>query len=435
MFNFFKKKTIPVETEETNIVPIEGETVEEAALDIVKPTFIEKISPSQISEYFYNGQLVEIKNTVAAGLSKVIEHLPEMSARKGMDELYRLDMHGIKGVLMSHRSGNTTTIIDETTKKIKATATISQVGTTAPQVLANIMNVASVATGMYYMSAITNQLQHTERILGGVKQFLEDEKKAEIKAIFGELRKIYSDYQFCLTDDGFNNDLLANNRKMLSDIEQKLDKNIEFYLLQLNHNYDKFKEKDKTKVVNETMVDFCDHIILLKQLYDLYCVKTVLEINYADKGVTSNDAFIESRKSLLLSYHSRINDELEKMADVKEYFANERFSLLEYLKTFEFDEAYKDALMSTKDKFFLGVFQAPVIAIQNAQKNYKENRKTDAENKTAEVENNIGGFNIEPPTQYTEMIDNLVMLSNGCPDLILSNDKVYMLIDGGTKNE
>ena len=95
MFNFFKKKTLPIEAEETNIVPIEGENVEEAALDIVKPTFIEKISPSQISEYFYNGQLVEIKNTVAAGLSKVIEHLPEMSARKGMDELYRLDMHGI----------------------------------------------------------------------------------------------------------------------------------------------------------------------------------------------------------------------------------------------------------------------------------------------------------------------------------------------------
>ena len=112
MFNFFKKKPLPVETEETNIVPIESETVEEAVLDVVEPSFIEKISPSQISEYFYNGQLVEIKNTVAAGLSKVIEHLPEMSARKGMGELYRLDMHGIKGVLMSHRAGNTTTIVD-----------------------------------------------------------------------------------------------------------------------------------------------------------------------------------------------------------------------------------------------------------------------------------------------------------------------------------
>ena len=115
------------------------------------------------------------------------------------------------------------------------------------------------------------------------------------------------------------------------------------------------------------------------------------------------------------------------MADVKEYFANERFSLLEYFKTFEFDEAYKDALTSTKDKFFLGLFQAPVIAIQNAQKNYKENRKADAENRTTEVENNIGGFNIEPPTQYTEMIDNLVMLSDGCPDLIVDGEKVYML--------
>ena len=46
---------------------------------------------------------------------------------------------------------------------------------------------------------------------------------------------------------------------------------------------------------------------------------------------------------------------------------------------------------------------------------------------TAEVENNIGGFSIEPPTQYTEMIDNLVMLSDGCPDLIIDGEKVYML--------
>ncbi|MDO4757210.1 MAG: hypothetical protein Q4A54_12740, partial [Parabacteroides sp.] len=202
MFDFLKKKQSPISNEESNI------EIVDTAIAKSETSLVEKITPAQLAEYMNNGQLIEIKNTVAAGLSKVVEHLPEMTARKGMDNLYRLDMNGVKGVLMSHGSGNTTTIIDETTKKIKDTATIHQVGTTPAQVLSNVMNVASVATGMYYMSEITNQLQHTERLLGGVKQFLEDEKKAEITAIYGELNKIYNDYQFCITDNGYNEPLL-----------------------------------------------------------------------------------------------------------------------------------------------------------------------------------------------------------------------------------
>ena len=312
MFNLFKKKQTSY-AEQSTIESIETGDVQETAICEVESKVIKKITPTELAEYMSSGQLVEIKNTVAAGLGQVVEHLPEMAARKGMDNLYRLDMNGVKGILMPHGSGNTTTIVDETTKKIKASATIHQVGTTPAQVLANIVNVASVATGMYYMSEITSQLQHTERLLGGVKQFLEDEKKAEITAIFGELNKIYNDYQFCITDGGYNESLLMSNRNMLTSIEQKLDADIEFYLLQLNHDYDKFDDKDKTKAVEETMQDFCVHTILLKQLFDLFCVKTVLEINYADKGVSSNEAFIESRKSLLMSKYEKINEELAKM--------------------------------------------------------------------------------------------------------------------------
>lgn len=129
MFDFLKKKQLlpNVEQPSTELVAAEPQ---ETAICEVETKMIAKITPAELMEYMNNGQLVEIKNTVAAGLSKVIEHLPEMAARKGVDNLYRLDMNGVKGVLMSHGFGNTTTIIDESTKKIKATATISQVGTT-----------------------------------------------------------------------------------------------------------------------------------------------------------------------------------------------------------------------------------------------------------------------------------------------------------------
>ena len=423
MFDFLKKKQSPVSNEEPKL------EIVDTAIAKVETSLVEKITPAQLAEYMNNGQLIEIKNTVAAGLSKVVEHLPEMTARKGMDNLYRLDMNGVKGMLMTHGSGNTTTIIDETTKKIKDTATIHQVGTTPAQVLSNVMNVASVATGMYYMSEITNQLEHTERLLGGVKQFLEDEKKAEITAIYGELNKIYNDYQFCITDTGYNEPLLMANRNMLASIEQKLDADIEFYILQLSHDYEKFNEKDKTKVVEETMQDFCVHTVLLKQLFDLFGVKTVLEINYSDKSISSNDAFIESRKNLLLSKYNKINDELSKMSEVNEYLSNERYGFIDFFKAMQLDDAFKDAFKDISAWKLPMKYQLPAKVVENAIKNYKDKRKTNAETKSLEIENNIGGFSIEPPTKYTEMIDNLVMLNSSCPDLILTDGKVYMLKD------
>jgi len=426
MFNFLKKKQLPSDMEQpsTDLVAAESQ---ETAICEVETKMIAKITPAELMEYMNNGQLVEIKNTVAAGLCKVIEHLPEMSARKGMGGLYKLDMKGINGTLMALKSGgNTTDIVDEA-GKIIGKGSISAVGTTAPQVLANVMNVASVATGMYYMSEITNQLQHTERLLGGVKQFLEDEKKAEITAIFGELNKIYNDYQFCITEDGYNESLLMANRTMLTSIEQKLDADIEFYLLQLNHDYDKFDDKDKTKVVEETMQDFCVHTILLKQLFDLFCVKTVLEINYADKGVSSNEAFIENRKNLLMSKYEKINEELAKMSEVKAYLSNERYGFIDSLKAMQLDDAFKDAVKDISAWKWPIRYQLPAKVVVNAIKNFKDKRKSNAETKSTEIENNVGGFAIEPPTKYADMIDNLGMLGTSCPNLIVSDDKVYML--------
>lgn len=119
MFDFLKKKQLPSDTKQPSTELVVAEPQETAICEI-ETKMIAKITLAELMEYMNNGQLVEIKNTVAAGLSKVVEHLPEMAARKGMDNLYRLDMNGVKGVLMSHGSGNTTTIIDETTKKIKA---------------------------------------------------------------------------------------------------------------------------------------------------------------------------------------------------------------------------------------------------------------------------------------------------------------------------
>lgn len=428
MFDFLKKKQISFEGEQPSNDLVAAE-IQEAAICEGETKIVAKITSAEMMEYMNSGQLVEIKNTVAAGLSKVVEHLPEMTARKGMDNLYKLDMNGVKGVLMSHSSGNTTAIIDESTKKIKGTATISQVGSTPAQVIANVMNVASVATGMYYMSEISNQLQQTERLLGGVKQFLEDEKKAEITAIFGELNKIYNDYQFCVIEGSYNNSLLTANRTMLTNIEQKLDADIEFYLLQLNHDYDKFDEKDKTKVVAETIQDFCMHTILLKQLFDLFCVKTVLEINYADKGISSNDAFIESRKNLLMSKYEKINEELAKLSDVKAYLLNERYGFIDSLKAMQLDDAFKDAIKDISAWKGPVKYQLPAKVVVNAINNFKDKQKRNAETKSTEIENNVGGFSVEPPIKYIDMIDNLRMLGTKCPDLIVDNGKVYLLTE------
>ena len=72
-------------------------------------------------------------------------------------------------------------------------------------------------------------------------------------------------------------------------------------------------------------------------------------------------------------------------------------------------------------------YQLPAKVVVNAINNLKDKRKSNAETKSTEIETNVGGFSIEPPTQYADMIDNIGMLSSSCPDLIVDNGKVYML--------
>ena len=95
----------------------------------------------------------------------------------------------------------------------------------------------------------------------------------------------------------------------------------------------------------------------------------------------------------------------------------------------QLDDAFKDAFKDISAWKLPMKYQLPAKVVENAIKNYKDKRKTNAETKSLEIENNIGGFSIEPPTKYTEMIDNLVMLNSSCPDLILTDGKVYMLKD------
>ena len=175
------------------------------------------------------------------------------------------------------------------------------------------------------------------------------------------------------------------------------------------------------------MQDFCVHTILLKQLFELFCVKTVLEINYADKGVSSNEAFIESRKSLLMSKYEKINDELAKMSEVKVYLSNERYGLLDSFKAMQLDEAFKAAIKDISVLKGPIKYQLPAKVMAKAINNFKDNRKNNAKTKSTEIENNVGGFSIESPTKYADMIDNIGVLSSSCPDLIVDNGKVYML--------
>ncbi len=382
-------------------------------------SLVTTIEYSELKTYRQNGQLIDLNNAVATGLCKIVEKLPDVVARKGMSGLYKLDMKGINGTLMTLKSGGNTTDIVGESGKIIGKSSITAVGTTAPQLLANVMNVASVATGMYYMNAITNKLEQAERLLNGVRQFLEDEKKSEMLAIYGELKKIYEDYQFCISDEEYNGNLLCTNRAMLSSIEQKLDSNIEFYLLQLQHNHTKFKERDKSKVIGETINNLCEYINVLKQLYNLYCIKTVLEINYADKSNIMNEAYVESRKKLLLSKHETINEELKKQAEIRTYFLNEKFTLIDNIKKMNILKALKDSEES--------IWHKGIETIKRAKNNRKTQIIIDANVKFDEVENVIDGFAIEEPLNYTEMIDNIVMVARDIPDLILDNGKVYLL--------
>ena len=67
MFDFLKKKQSPISNEESNI------EIVDTAIAKSETSLVEKITPAQLAEYMNNGQLIEIKNTVAAGLSKVVD--------------------------------------------------------------------------------------------------------------------------------------------------------------------------------------------------------------------------------------------------------------------------------------------------------------------------------------------------------------------------
>lgn len=391
-------------------------------------SFITILEQSEFDLYEKKECLIELKNASVAGLSKLIEEIPDIAARKGTSGLYKLDMKGLKGSLMQLKSGGNTTSVVNAQGTITGTAAISQVGTTASQVVANIMNVASFATGMYYMGVITNCLENTERLVNGVMQFLNNDKKAEMLSIYSGLKRCYEDFQYCMIDTELDENLINSNRMQLSNIDKPLEKIIDFYLLQLQCNNDSFKNRDKAKVVNEVVADFCNNVGMLKQLYDLYCIKIILEINYnyVDSARKINDAYIESRKKLVLDKFEFINETLQKQTEIKTYLKNEKLPLFEIIKKSQL----LDAMVKTYGgdfKYIFSMEKSIIGVIKNAIENYKTQKTIDSTEEFYKIEDLVGGFEIEEPKKYVEMIDNFTMLSASTPDLILNDGKVYIL--------
>ena len=95
------------------------------------------------------------------------------------------------------------------------------------------------------------------------------------------------------------------------------------------------------------------------------------------------------------------------MSEVEEYLSNERYSLIDSFKAMQLDDAFKDAVKDVSTWKSPIKYQLSAKVIENAIKNYKDKRKNNAEMKSAEINDNIGGFNIDAPSKYTEMIDKL----------------------------
>lgn len=348
-----------------------------------------------------------LDNIAVNAVWQSIQKAPHILANKCAATTYKVVMpEGLsgKGRLMEYTNGGKSTIvlgdkgIAGHAKLVNATSSVSQIAS-------NVFSVASLVTGTYYMQTISNQLENTNRLLGGVKRWLKNDKKALINANMKILESIYGDCQSGAT---------ANVTGRVQQIADQILQNLEFYIGELKDKLEEMdKKRDKSAVVKENILELTDYIKTIKQLYDMLGISYLIEIFYGEEYNV-----IESRKRRLKQYKEEIEDKMLNIEpSIYQYKKNEK-SIKEQIANMDVVGALKGTISDPLK--FKGIITLPARLAENSRHNSRDKIKDTLK----DVENNIGGYFFEPEQDYIKMLESV----QKPVELVVSADKIYRIV-------
>lgn len=127
----------------------------------------------------------------------------------------------------------------ETNTRIKGLARWKKTSST-PQYALGVFNTLSIATGQYFMSQINEKMKEVSEDVADIKQFLNDEKLAELQTINRKLKNMYEQ------EDPFDADETIENLKKYETTAESV---FHLYINQINQTLNKMQRStDQTEM-------------------------------------------------------------------------------------------------------------------------------------------------------------------------------------------
>ena len=181
----------------------------------------------------------------------------------------------------------------ETNTRIKGLARWKKTSST-PQYALGVFNTLSIATGQYFMSQINEKMKEVSEDVADIKQFLNDEKLAELQTINRKLKNMYEQ------EDPFDADETSENLKKYETTAESV---FHLYINQINQTLNKMQRStDQTEMQKKRSV-LIKQLAMCQYALNLYSssiyMHTMLDgfrsVEDCDKNITQlRDEYLET---------------------------------------------------------------------------------------------------------------------------------------------
>lgn len=144
----------------------------------------------------------------------------------------------------------------------------------APQIAMSVFNATSFVTGQYFMAEINKSLSDIGTDIKGIKQFLENEKESEIKAVIDDLNEIINHLPFIVNKP----DRISQTLQKLSFIQSTAKKNIFFFKEAIDDVKRNARDDDKGDAIKKRLKDAIEALMQYRLMVVIFCQSKLIEL-------------------------------------------------------------------------------------------------------------------------------------------------------------
>ncbi len=392
-------------------------------------TYLKSMGVSVIKEFadeIEKKGFVKVDDELAERLDSMLGILPEVISQKNNAGAYRVIYDKGLGILQQAKGKpgmNRANIVAEgTNNNIVGEALLQKIGP-APQIIANVFEVASIIVGQYYMSHINDNLSKINANISSIEQFLSNEKRAELESVDRFLSGVEENILTLFENEKHLDSTLTNIQSKRIDAYN----HIKFYEMQIESRRERLNKKDKKEAAVENIKELVGMISEYWMSVYLYCKAYSLEVYLS--GNTS-EKFYENAIFEMTDVCNRYQERyVEWKKHVADYFST--------LKDME-NNRILDRSRKMKDVIPLDPYSATFFVLGNLADIFYElddNKKNEISRHINNIINNDQCKSIEEMEDYINSVIDIMTLNNRRVEILKNEEGTFIKKEEISKEE